>query len=189
MRKPHFNLMLGSVAAIGALAFTMPAAHAGTLYWRGAVDDTATITIHRQDVSIDADAAERVQVKIQNERDRKIFAPVARRIGRAKQGTEKVEHDELLDFDGITYHPKLDLFQTVLPTSFELAHPLAILDQIGKIDDDPHKIVAVDNSAVSPVPFHSLRLVTGRPEVIDDLQHSLGKPLRRYLATIVKSQR
>jgi len=45
--------ILGGAAAVLAFA-AAPAAHAGALLWSGDVDDTATITIHRQDIRIDS---------------------------------------------------------------------------------------------------------------------------------------
>jgi hypothetical protein len=81
-----------------------------------------------------------------------------------------------LQLDAVTDHPKLELIEARLPSSLEFAHPLPVLYQIGNVDHQSHKIVAVNDSPVSPMPLNLLSLVTGRPKMIDDFKYSFGEP-------------
>jgi hypothetical protein len=65
---------------------------------------------------------------------------------------------------------------------------LAIPGAVGDIHDDPYEVVSVENPTVTPVPFHSLRLVTGRPEMIHNFEHRLGDPLSWDVTAIIESE-
>jgi hypothetical protein len=94
----------------------------------------------------------------------------------------------LFDLDTIAHHPQLKLLQTHFPAVFELFHPLAIPGTIRHIHDDPYEVVSVKNPTVTPVPFHFLRLVTGRTKVIDDFEHCLGDPFSWDVASIIEPE-
>src|SRR4029453_4239581 len=94
----------------------------------------------------------------------------------------------LFDLDAIAHHPQLHLLQTHFPTLFELSHPSAIPGTGGDIHDDSHQVVPVENSTVTPVPFHSLGLVTGRSEMLDDFEHRLSNPFSRDVTSIIEPE-
>src|SRR5215470_16404334 len=94
----------------------------------------------------------------------------------------------LFDLDTIAHHPQLHLLQTHFPALFELSHPLAIPGAVGDIHDNPHQVVPVENATVTPVPFHSLGLITGRAEVIDDFEDCLSHPFAWDVSSIIEPE-
>lgn len=46
----------------------------------------------------------------------------------------------LFNFDTIVHHPKVKLFETSLPVTFELPHPLEICNRVGHVNDNPYQI-------------------------------------------------
>src|SRR5215210_6074940 len=71
----------------------------------------------------------------------------------------------LLNLYAIANHPKLYLFQLFPPPLLKSLHPPAILGRVWNINNEPHQIVSVKHSSVTPVAFNFLRLVTGRAEL------------------------
>ena len=94
----------------------------------------------------------------------------------------------LFDLHAIAHHPQLHLLQTHFPALFELSHPLAIPNAVGDIHDDSYQVVPVENPTVTPVPFHSLGLVTGRAKVIDDFKHRLSDPFSWDVSSIIEPE-
>ena len=94
----------------------------------------------------------------------------------------------LFDLDAITYYPQFQLLQTHFPALFELSHPLAISGTVGNINDDPYKVVSVENPTVTPVAFHFLRLVTGCTEVIHNFEHRLSNPFSWDVSSIIEPE-
>jgi hypothetical protein len=96
--------------------------------------------------------------------------------------------DRLFDLDAIAHHSQLQLLQTHFPAIFELLHSLAIPGAVEDIHDDPHQVIPVENPTVPPVPFHFLRLVTGRTEVLDDFEHRLSHPFSWDVTSIIEPE-
>ena len=94
----------------------------------------------------------------------------------------------LFDLNAVAHQPQFQLLQTHFPALFELSHPLAVPGAVGNIYDDPHQVVPIENPTVTPVPFHFLRLVTGRPEVIDDFEYRLSDPFSGDVASIIEPE-
>src|SRR5437868_11673671 len=63
------------------------------------------------------------------------------------------------NLDPITHQPKLNLLEARLPTTFEILHPAPIFNRIGRINDESHQIIAIENATMPPMPFNLLRLV------------------------------
>jgi hypothetical protein len=78
------------------------------------------------------------------------------------------------------------LFKAAVPAFLEPFHRLAVLRHVGCVDDDPHKVIAIENPTMPPVALNLLRLITHSAELIDDLQHSFGNPFGRHGAAIIE---
>src|SRR5262245_9235456 len=94
----------------------------------------------------------------------------------------------LFDLDAIAHHPQLHLLQAHFPALFELSHPLAIPGAVRDIYDDSHQVVPVENPTVTPVPFHTLGLVTGRSKMLDDFEHRLSHPFSWHVSSIIEPE-
>jgi hypothetical protein len=94
----------------------------------------------------------------------------------------------LCEVDLIADHPEVELFETCLPASLELSKPTTVLGSVGDVDDDPDEIIAMQDLAVSPVPFDLLGLVARGPEAIHDLQDRLGQPLAGHFPAVIESE-
>jgi hypothetical protein len=58
--------------------------------------------------------------------------------------------------------------------------------KVGHIHDDSNEIVPIEDSAMAPVAFHLLGLVTGGSEMINDFQHGFSQPFRRNRPSVIK---
>jgi hypothetical protein len=65
---------------------------------------------------------------------------------------------------------------------------LAIPGAVGDIHDDPYEVVPVENPTVTPVPFHSLCLIAGRAEVLDDFEDRLSHPFAWDVSSIIEPE-
>ena len=92
----------------------------------------------------------------------------------------------LFHLDAMTHHPEFLLFQASLPAGLELFHPLAALGRVGRVHRDPPEVVRVEYPALPPVAFKLLGLVTGRSEVIHDLQDRFGKPFGGHIPPVIE---
>jgi len=95
----------------------------------------------------------------------------------------------LFNLDAITDHPEFKLFQASFPAFFEPFHPLTIFGRVRHVNDDSHEIVSVEDATMTPVAFDFLCLVTGRAEVVHDLQNGFGEPFRGHIPSIIELER
>ena len=92
----------------------------------------------------------------------------------------------LLNFDAITHHPQVQLLKTNLPSIFELPHPLAMCSRVGDVNNHSHQVISIEDTIVAPVAFDFLRFITGRADVIHDLQDGLGKPCSWHIPPVIE---
>lgn len=73
------------------------------------------------------------------------------------------------------------MLQADFPVGFEVAHPVAVRGGIGDVYHKTDRGIAVKDTTLPPVALDVLRLVTGRAEVVYDLQDGFGEPFGRNL--------
>ena len=81
------------------------------------------------------------------------------------------------------------MLEAFFPASFELFHPGTVFIRIRDVDNQTNKIVAIGHTALSPMPLDILSFVARGTIMIDDFQNTIGKPLARNFASIVKLKR
>src|SRR2546423_871002 len=92
----------------------------------------------------------------------------------------------LLHIHRITNHPQFNLIKLGTPVLFVLFHPAAVARRVGRVNYELYKIIADEDTAVTPVAFNLLSLVTRGAKVIYDFQDCFGEQFGRYIASVIE---
>src|SRR6266545_1018808 len=86
----------------------------------------------------------------------------------------------------MTHHPQINLLKSRPPPCLIFFHPTSIGENVRHVYDQSRQIIANNHTAVTPVSFDPLRLVTDSPEVIYGLQDSFSKQLAGHVTSIIE---
>jgi hypothetical protein len=91
-----------------------------------------------------------------------------------------------LDVDDVANKPQFELIELLLPSLLESLHPLSVSIRVGKVYNEPNKIIAVENIRMAPMSLDFLRLVAGGSELIDNFKYCFSQQVGWNVATVVE---
>ena len=89
----------------------------------------------------------------------------------------------------MTHHPEFVLFQANLAAVLKLFHPLAAVRGICHVNNQPHEIIPIEDTALAPMAFEFLCFVAGGSEVVYDFQDRFCKSFGGHIPPVIELKR